>query len=235
MKRFMLLSVVAISSIFTSDVAFGQVAKQAVSSSTFTSPQGFSITAPNGWAIAGKDVTDQIAATVHDEVGSAAAASGSFAVVIFNSADPTHAQNINVVVSESAVPIDEAGIEGKIEKVLRDQYSKIGITISNVSVTKKTFGSHEGLVANVDSNMTGTPIRQWQVFFPSANQTLIVTCTAPPSSFDSATPAFTQALTSMVFPKPNGHDVFPSWATGAAIGLGVGLGLAITRKMKARK
>jgi hypothetical protein len=204
--------------------SIAQDAKGAAASQTFTSPQGFTLTPAPGWIVASKDVTNELAGKVQDALKNVKDIDlNKFAAVVYNTADPSGAQNMNVVVSPDPIPIDESGVEDKLSTMLRDQFKGVGITIDKLSVNHKTIGTHAALLADMESTMNGTPIRQWQAYFPSADHTLIVTCTAPQSLFTSVEPAFNQTLESMTFPEAKSGSKVPGWLTGAIIGGGIGL------------
>ena len=94
----------------------------------------------------------------------------------------------------------------------------MGFTPDRVSVTRKIFGTHAALVADIESSITGSPTRQWQVMLPAGSHTLIVTCTAPRSSFDEVAPVFTKAIESMTYSTFE----FPPWLRNALIGAIIG-------------
>jgi hypothetical protein len=179
----------------------------------FTSPQGFSITPPDGWAVLSKGMASQMSSAVQrqfPELGSIDF--DKMAVVIFNPADPIGSQNLNVVVSPGKTRIGESGAPEKLATSLRDQYGRMGVTVR--SVTRKIFGTHAALVADTESNLAGSPVRQWQVMLPTGSDTLIVTCTAPRSSFDDVAPTFTKAIESMQY---SNFEV-PAWLRDVLIG-----------------
>jgi hypothetical protein len=192
----------------------------------FTSPRGFSITPPDGWSVASKETISQMGSVVRQQFSKLGDINfDRVAVVLFSPADTSVSENINVVVSPGRMPIEDSDAEQKMTDALRGAYGKMGVTITRVSVTRKTFGSHPALVADVDWNTAGVQIRQWQVALPAAGQTLIVTCTAAPSSFDSVTPTFSKVIESMTYAAPEPASLssgLPNWARGALIGAAIG-------------
>jgi hypothetical protein len=192
----------------------------------FTSPRGFSITPPDGWTVASKETISQMAGVAREQLSKLGNINfDRVAVVLFNPADAVASENINVVVSPGRMPIEDSDAEQKMADALRGAYGKMGVTITRLSVTRKTFGSHKALVADVDWNTAGMQIRQWQVALASTGQSFIVTCTAPPPSFDSATPTFSKAIESMKYAEPEAAffgSGLPTWARGALIGAAIG-------------
>ena len=182
----------------------------------FTSPQGFSITPPDGWVVASKDTIHQVGNTVQTMFPKLVNFDLSkLAVAILNPADSGQT-NLNVVVSEGKTSIDGSGIEEKFAGMLRDQYNQMGISLDRISVTRQVFGTHTGLVADIEWSKAGlpSPIRAWQVVLPAGAHTLIVTCTGNQSSFDNFTPVFTKAIASMTY----SNFAVPDWLQSALVG-----------------
>jgi len=204
---------------------------------TFTSPQGFSITPPDGWAVASKEIAGQLSRAVQEHFQKLGNIDlDKLAVVIFNPNDAEGSQNLNVVVSPHRIPIDESDAEEKLVKMLKDQYAQIGVQIGSVAVNRKTFGTHAALVSDVESNFGGPPMRQWQVMLPAGSRTLIVTCSAPQASFGQAIPAFTKAIESMTYTTVTDPlSEMPVWLREALIGALIGGAITLYRVLASRR
>jgi hypothetical protein len=212
----------------------------------FTSPRGFSITPPDGWAVASKETIGQIRQAAQTAVNSGGKADfgkmleklnlDKMAVFIFNAQAGTTAQNINVVVSSGQFPIDQAGSEQTFAKMLTSQYGQAGVTPSKLIVSHRTFGHHTTLVADMEWSISGSSVHQWQVLMPASNQTFIVTCTAPPSDFEALAPVFTHALDSMTYSSggasPLLRGVASSMVSGGLIGAGIGVCMWLASRFK---
>jgi len=181
----------------------------------FTSSQGFSITPPDGWTVVSESTATNEIQKKFSKLKDINF--DKIAVMILNPAD-SGVTNLNVVVSPGKLPINEASIEEKVSSALRDQYSQIGVQLDKITVTRKTFGTHQALVADIEVTAPESFLRQWQVMLPASGKTLIVTCSAPISSFDGVTPVFTKAIESMTFSTFE----FPFWLRNALIGAIIG-------------
>jgi hypothetical protein len=147
--------------------------------------------------VANKDTIHQVGSSVEQKFPKLGNIDfNQMAVMILNPAD-SGTTTLNVVVSPGKFSVDESGAEDKLAGLLRAQYSQMGVSLDRISVTRKVFGTHTALVADFVSNRQEASMRQWQVILPAGNHTLVVTCTAPQSSFDEVTPVFTTAIESM--------------------------------------
>ena len=192
----------------------------------FTSPKGFTITPPDGWTLMSKDAAKEVSDVVKKEFPKFDAANlERMAVMLLNPAD-SGITNINVVVMPSRIPIGATDAEQKLEGMLREQYTKMGVSLGKLSVTRKTFGTHKSLAANFESVMGGASMRQWQVMMPAGSQTLIVTCTSARPTFEKTIPVFTKAIEGMTFSDTE----FPSWLRYGIIGGVVGGLIGLFRK-----
>jgi hypothetical protein len=166
-----------------------------------TSPEGFSITPPDGWTVVSKTTAQQAAATIQKRFPSLGSIDfDKMAVIMLNPAD-FGATNINVVVAPARLPISAPGIEEKLADKLREQFMTRGISLAGPSVTRRTFGSHATLVADLQWALGRANIRQWQVAAPTGSRTLIITCTSRQATFATYEPVFTEAIASMKFPS----------------------------------
>ena len=165
----------------------------------FTSTQGFSITPPVGWTVASKDTMEQVGSSVQKQFPTLRGVDfDQMAVLILNPTD-SGITNLNVVVSPERMPIEDSGAEEKLTAIIRDQYKQMGVVLDKISLSHEVFGTHPALVANVEWQGAGSPMQQWQVMLLAESHTLIVTCTAPQSSFEEVRPLFTKAIESMKF------------------------------------
>jgi hypothetical protein len=202
----------------------------------FTSPQGFSITPPDGWVVASKDTVSQLSRVALDHFQKLGNIDlNKLAVVIFNPAPSAESQNLNVIVAPEKIPIDESGFEDKLAGELREQYTGMGAQLGRVSVSRKRFGAHAGLVADAEWSMAGASLRQWQVILPAGSHTIIVTCTAPQSSFDEVAPVFTKAIESMTYSNVTTSTFeMPVWLRDAVIGAAIGGLIGLFQFFKSR-
>lgn len=187
----------------------------------FSSPKGFTITPPDGWKVASKEGTRE----ANDAIKMQFPKLGGFnlesmAVMLLNPSDGG-TTNLNVVVTPSRMPIGDSDAEQKLADMLREQYTKLGVSMGKINAPRKSFGTHPAIVADFESNIGGAPTRQWQVMMISGKQTLIVTCTSRQSTFDRHVPAFTKAIEGMTFPPDGGADM-PLWLKYGIIGGVVG-------------
>jgi hypothetical protein len=170
-----------------------------VSQTVFTSPSGFSITPPYGWAVASKETRDQLSSAIRERFQNLGNIDlEKVALVIFNPASGG-SESLNVIVLPKGFDIDESNAENEVANGLRDQYSKMASMLGRVSVNRRKFGSHVALVGDMEWSMDGPLLRQWIVMLPAGRHTLIVTCSAPQSSFDEVAPMFTKAIETMTY------------------------------------
>ena len=200
----------------------------------FTSPKGFTITPPDGWVVASKDAASVASDVFKKKFPKFDGANlDRMAVMILNPSD-IGGTNVNVVVSPGRMPIDDSGAEAKVANILREQYTKMGVSVGRATATRKTFGTHPAILADVESNIGGVKTRQWQAMMISGKQTLIVTCTSPQSTFDQYVPVFTKAIEGMTFPADAGAE-FPLWLRYGIIGGAVGGLIGLFQKLMASR
>ena len=199
--------------------AFAPVA--AAAEPVFSSPKGFTIAPPDGWTLMSKDGARDVSAAIKNQYPKFDVSYlNGMAVMLLNPTDGG-ATNLNVVVTPSRLPITDSGAEEKLAKMLRGEYTKVGVTIGRMAASRKTFGTHPAIVADFESNVGGSPTRQWQAVMVSGKQTLIVTCTSPQSTFEKFVPVFTKAIEGMTFPPDAGGDM-PAWLKYGIIGGAIG-------------
>lgn len=200
----------------------------------FTSPKGFTITPPDGWSLMSKDAASEVNAAIKKQFPKVDARSMDNLAVMLLSGFDAGVTNLNVVVTPSRLPIGDSGAEQKVAAMLQDQYTKLGITVSKMNVTRKTFGTHPSIVADFESNIGGQPTRQWQVMMLSGKQTLIVTCSSRQATFEKYAPVFTKTMEAMTFPPDAGGE-FPLWLRYGIIGGVVGGLVGLAQKLMASR
>lgn len=200
----------------------------------FSSPKGFTITPPDAWTLVSKDAAQGINAAIKKQYPKLDNFNvDTMAVMLLNPTD-RGATNLNVVVTPSRLPLGDSGAEEKVSSMMREQYTKLGVTISKMAATRRNFGIHPAIVADFESNIGGAPTRQWQVLMASGKQTLIVTCTSSQSDFEKFAPVFTKAIESMTFPAPASAE-FPLWLKYGIIGGVAGGLIGVFQKLIASK
>ena len=166
-----------------------------------TSPEGFTITPPDGWTVVSKSTAQQMAAIIQKRFPSIGSLDfNKVAVMMLNPAD-FGATNINVIVTPSRLPINATGVEDKLADTLREKFMTNGISIAGLSVTRRTFGSHSTLVADLQWSLGKANVRQWQIMAPAGNRTFLITCTSQQATFETYEPVFTEAIASMKLPS----------------------------------
>ena len=232
MKPSSLLSVLA--AIPTFLALFGLTPAAVAAEPSFTSPKGFTITPPDGWVVASKDATSVATEVFKKKFPKFDGANlDRMAVLLLNPAD-TGGTNLNVVVSPARMPIDASDAETKVANLVREQFTKMGVSVSKATATRRTFGTHPAILADVESNIGGVNTRQWQAMMISGKQTLIVTCTSSQASFEKFVPTFTKAIEGMRFP-PDGGGEMPSWLKYGIIGGVVGGLIGLVQKLMASR
>ena len=228
MNRPSLLSLFVVMPAFLS--LFGIAALAVAAEPPFTSPKGFTITPPDGWTVLSKDGAREVNEVIKKEFPKFDSANlGRMAVMLMCPADGG-VTNLNVVVTPGRLPIGDSGAEQKLADMLRTEYTKIGFTVSKMTASRKTFGTHPAIMADFESNVGGAPTRQWQVAMVSGKQTLIVTCTSQRPTFDQHVPAFTKAIEGMTFPADAGGEM-PLWLKYGIIGGAVGGLIGLAQKL----
>jgi hypothetical protein len=115
--------------------SFGQSAEH--QEPVFTSSHGFSITPPDGWTVASKDGTHQLAAEVQEKVnGIGNVDLDRLAVLIFNPAETD--QNLNVAILPDKEAADESGAQQLADGIR----GRIGTT-PRMSVSRQSFNPSE--------------------------------------------------------------------------------------------
>lgn len=189
--------------------------------SRFSSSRGFSFEPPPGWLVASKEQTQVLTQEVKTQLNKLGNVNlDRVAVVAFDPAEDEFAETMNVVVSPGRIPLDEQGVEEKLARAIRTQYSEAGVSVSSLKASLHTFGVHKGLLVESQMGMQGVDIRQWQVMIPGGKQSYIVTCTASSDEFDSFQPLFTAAIATMQIDE--GLSGVPGWLINALVGGAIG-------------
>lgn len=149
----------------------------------FSSPNGYRLMYPDGWQVASQDKMDQI-----EEEARKLLKDIDFQrvdVVVFNPQSGTFSENVNVVVSPSAMRIDESSPQ-LFAEIIEKQMDKLGFEITmldqglfDIGPSRAAYVKFEGIYGDRD------PVRQWQFFLPDpqSENTLIITCTAQVDDF----------------------------------------------------
>ena len=173
------------------------VAPVAMAGDAYTSPKGFSLTPPDGWKIADKTLNAEVGDVAKKQFPALASADFDKMAVMILNPDDEGKSNINVVVNPGALPIDQPGIEDELSSALSAQYKQMGVDVSHLTVTHKTFGTTKTLFVEYDMNISGASMHQWQIFEVTSDKMFIVTCTAPVDKFKDVAPVFTKVIESM--------------------------------------
>jgi hypothetical protein len=201
----------------------------------FKSPQGFSLDPPDGWTVASKEQSQQLAEAVKQRLKQFDL--NRIAVVMFDPANPRN--NINVVVASGRVSVDAKSAE-QYGSSLRSQYRQMGLNPEAFTVDQKTFGKRSALFADYVNDygpLGGDPgkVHQWQAIFPGSGKSIFVTCTVPADRYATMAPVFTKTLESLDI-EGGLFDNIPPWMRtaliGAVIGALAGLILSLMRKKR---
>jgi hypothetical protein len=211
MKSFISILAWAVLMVCAGGSSFAQSAEH--QEPVFTSSQGFSITPPDGWTVASKDGTHQLAAEVQEKVnGIGNVDLDRLAVFMFNPAETD--QNLNVAI----LPHKEVAEESGAQQLADGIRSRIGAT-PRMSVSRESFGTKSAMVIDFDSNMSGAPDRTWMVILPAGNHALLITCGAPQSSFEQVAPLFKNAIGSITIAESHSSFHLPTWIIVVVIAL----------------
>jgi hypothetical protein len=201
----------------------------------YKSTQGFSIDPPDGWTVASKEQSQQLAEAVKERLKQFDL--NRIAVVMFDPANPRN--NINVVIGPGRVTVDEKSAE-QYRTSLGNQYRQMGLELENFTVDQRTFGKHSALFAdylNDYAKLGGDPgkVHQWQAIFPGSGKSFFVTCTALADQYAAMVPIFTKTLESIDY-ETGMFDNMPPWMRtaliGAVIGALAGLILSLMKKKR---
>jgi HEAT repeat protein len=172
---------------------------------------GFSISPPSGWITGDPRVAMALVEAVRKEFSPQGEvdyeALNRIDVVIFNPADKSGSQNINVL----SVPVHLSVDDDNLDQI-RAQLWKLNSMITVKSLRRAKFGRNDGIIADEESSDGKSHL--WQVFLPAGRKTLIVTCTAPAETFEGVSLKFEAAISSMEIPNGWYLPDLPEWATG---------------------
>src|SRR5579872_1960032 len=205
----------------------------------FKSTQGFTIIPPDGWTVASKEETRKLGEAAAERVDKLKQFDlDRMAVVMYDPANPQN--NINVIVGPSRVPIDESDASDKYRSLLENQYRQMGMSLDGLTVGRKTIGKHDVLSAEYEGDYSrfgqgAGKVHQWQVIFPGAGKSFVVTCSSTADQYATLEPSFTHALESMDYEEAGIFEKSPWLRTGligGLVGAGVGVIVALTKKKK---
>ena len=162
----------------------------------FASPEGFTITVPDGWKTASQEQLDKAAEAAKKAAGSAQA---------IRCGHPRPAQrgvapNLNVIALKTAIPLNPA-TEKQMVKESKDKLATMGITVAEIKSAEFHVDGHKALsmAYERDDPATKKTLRQWTVIFPGKNGACIMTCTALKSQWAEAGQAFKSIINSLKF------------------------------------
>ncbi len=187
-------------------ILFGGLAQAQAPSERFTSPQGFSLSVPDGWQVMTKEQSQPVADYLRARTKFNP---DRMAAMIYSPADPR--VNVNVIVLMGAVPLDDDATKG-YAAMLQDQAAQAGVTVAGLTVNRHNYAQHGSLLADYDmdfSNSNGPNkelgrVHQWQAVFSGPSNTYVVTCTAGASAFPVVAPVFERLLNSLDYSRGNG-------------------------------
>ncbi|MCX5684476.1 MAG: hypothetical protein NT049_12425 [Planctomycetota bacterium] len=164
----------------------------------FNSSQGFSLTYPDTWLVLSKDQPEP----VRKEMRRRARQFSDFnlnrvAVVICEESPADFPANFNVVIGPRKGSIDK--IEDEVRKILTNEYSKLGVVVTDVEVGRIRVGGLEAVSVYYNAVPPGAnqPQRQWQVTVLDKQRTLAITCSAPQPDFAKYEPVFASSVSSL--------------------------------------
>ncbi|MBM3890021.1 MAG: hypothetical protein FJ388_12970, partial [Verrucomicrobia bacterium] len=197
----------------------------------FKSKQGFSFEYPAHWMVATKEQTrgvGQVLKTVAPNIKQADMS--RIAVLVYNPTLRQFAENLNVVVTRGAIPINQKTRE-EYAAAVTDGYRKAGGKLSEVKTSIVQVAGRDAMTIRFLASLprVGTPVRHWQVSVPGKRQTYIVTCSAQDGDWPRLEPVFERMINSLRIEPDTG----PSWdgllgypkgvIVGAVLGVVIGL------------
>lgn len=203
----------------------------------FTGERGFSLTYPDSWMIATKQVQDEISASVKailEKIGNTDFA--KISVLVFNPVDDDFIENVNLVITPGRIPLDDRGLDVALE-ALAAAWAAQGTSLRNVARGVDTFGNNEALSIEYDVELYGQSMHQWIVAIPGKDRTYIITSSALSSEFDEYAETFRNIVYSVEL-DTGFWGIWlglPQWLRYALIGGAIGLGISLVRSVFRRK
>jgi hypothetical protein len=196
----------------------------------YTDPSGFSLKFPDGWVAVNSGLMEHSSDTIPEAV-KAMVANGqvdlnSIAVMVIRDSKDDTFENLNVVVEKEQIPVDDNSLK-ELKTVVAQQYSKMGVTITNFQAKIQKVANRDAIVMDFDSQQAG--VKQKQVMLPGGGKTYIVTFTGDPATFKNYEPTFDTILANFQAPAPvaakgfNWNKTLTMGIVGGVIGGLVGL------------
>jgi len=193
----------------------------------FKSPQGFSISYPNGWLVASKDQLQSAEQKVEPYLQNMGNLDlNKVAVFVFDPASGGgFSDNVNVIVTPQRLSINmftQAQMRSEVDHVGQNA----GSTSTNVKIDTETLAGRQVMVVKYDVTMVGNPLSMIQVAIPDGEQTLVVTGTCLQSRSSQEAPVFDAMINSVIAslpPDTGSGSTTPPWLIGAIVGGLVGL------------
>ncbi len=188
----------------------------------FKGQQGFSFEYPASWVIATKEQTQKAGKALESVAPNIKQVDlNRMAVAVYNPAYQEFAENLNVVITRGAIPID-TNMCSKYSATITDGFRKTGINVSDVQVSFATVAGINAVTAHWQTLWPRgrAPIRHWQVSVPHKRQTFIITCSARNTDWARLEPLFQRMVNSLRF-EPDmipSFDELPGYVKGMIIG-----------------
>jgi hypothetical protein len=204
----------------------------------FTSPQGFSLSYPDGWAAMSKDQTSEARKKIQSHFKEVREADlVQVAVMIGEENAKGFAANANVTVGQGRDPYLEK-TEAELRQFIAEQYGKVGLAPYDIQVEKIKVGDMDVVSSRFSLKMPAVnePIRQWQVTVPGPRRTYILTCTSLEADQAKYQPVFAAIVSSFrVTPDPWWQDLLDSGAFRYGVIGGLVGGVVVWLKLRRRR
>jgi len=174
--------------------------KGVVLSSTFTSPQGFTLSYPSGWLVASKDQSADLAAKVRPYLDKLGVNNLNRMAVIVIAADNTGANaNLNIMVSPGTIPANEETKTQMRDMLKKMVSSTFGVTITDMQSALESYAGRQTIAFRYHFIIKGKDVSQLQVYISNGDKTYIATCSCLRSAMPRYEPTFKLMLNSLRF------------------------------------